>query len=135
MMGFLFRSKLLNDVEGAIWSGYMEGVTNKPKFGEAFMMGVTSASSRKYIYEPSKVINAAQQSAQRALDAYNSGNYTEHEKKVANIVLSHFFDKHYNSSLAEDIVRSFVNLSNGSRKNHRELIKRIYDGVINYFYI
>lgn len=131
-MGFLFRSKLLSDVEGAILSGYWEGVTNKPTYGEAFMMGVTSASFRKYIYEPLKVINAAQQSAQRALDAYNSGNYTEHEKKVANIVLSHFFDKFDMASLAESIVRAFLNSSRGDRKAR---IKRVYLGIDKFFYI
>lgn len=132
MMGILFRSKLLNDVERAIWSGYMEGVTNKPTLGESFMMGVTSASSRKYIYEPLKVINAAQQSAQRALDSYNSGNYTEHEKKVANIVLSHFFDKFWMSSLAESIVRAFLGSSKGDIKKR---IKRVYLGIDKSFYI
>lgn len=139
MIGFLFRSKLLSDVYGVIHSGYQAGVTNKPKFWEIVKISYSSYSSREYNYIPSEVISAAQKTAQTFLDRYNSGNYTEHEKKVANIVLSYFFDKRYRpTSLAESIVRAYLDWSSGktsTKSRHKESIKRVYLGIDKSFYI
>lgn len=147
MIGFLFRSKLLSEVYGVIHSGYQAGITNKPKFWEIVKISYSSYSSREYNYIPSEVISAAQKTAQTFLDRYNSGNYTEHEKKVANIVLSHFFDKRdmpslaerfFRESLAESIVRAYLDSSSGktnTKSGHKESIKRVYLGIDKSFYI